>query len=316
MRKSFGSRVSACHPRSARSKSPEFVTATCSVHVSTVRSRTASPARARSSRSRSATRQRLGQVRPRRPRHHQGERVPGRDARGGEQPSRRLGVEDELARPCVVPDEGGREDAVRRLRVPAHQPDEAGAVDRAREGLAHAGLVERGPLVVDGEVHEVEAGVGVEREAGSASQRLHVLRVDGGRHVGRAAGERLRERRGVGEAAERDALEARRPAPVAGVGDELHAARPNRLDAEGAGADRQRGRVPEPARALQREERLRQRRQQRRVRALEHDLHDVGPDPLRAPGERALAAGGARSSRPPRPRRTACRRGTRRLRAA
>ena len=117
--------------------------------------------------------ERLEEVGARRARDGEGRLEALGDAGGGEEAARRVAVEDQLAGPRVVAEEGRRQGGVGGLGVAGEDlAHEALAVDGAGQRPADARVCERRPLVVDGEVDEAEAG----------------LRVEGERRARRAAG--------------------------------------------------------------------------------------------------------------------------------
>ena len=105
------------------------------------------------------------------------------------------------------------------------------------------------------------------------------------RDVRLSARQRARERLLVREAAKHEALDARRAGPVAVHGRELDPARLHGHEPEGPGAHGGLLACQELLRALHGEERLRQRRQQRRVRPVERELDHVRAYALGAPLE-------------------------------
>ncbi len=94
----------------------------------------------------------------------------------------------------------------------------------------------------------------------------------------------------VREAAEHEPPDARGAGPVTLHGGELDAARLARGEAKGPGAHRRLRARREPPGALDREEGLRERRQERRVRPVEGDLDHVGAHAQGAPREAELRA--------------------------
>ena len=184
----------------------------------------------------------------------------------------------------------GRQRPPGDLAVPAEQAQQRVAVDRPGQSLAHADVPERRALVVDREIDEVETGLGVDRQLRAAAQRGDVRRTDRRRDVRGSAGERLDERGRVGEASELQALDAGRPAPVSRGRLQLDETRAHGVHAERPGPHRRVSGEGELARALDHELRLRQRRQQRGVGALERDLHQVRAESHGSAGEAALAS--------------------------
>ena len=139
VRKSFGSRVSACQPSSARSKSPREVSATCSVqrrHLAQAND-DADASEVVAQPRRHA--ERVEEVGARRARDGEGRLEALGDAGRGEEAAGRVAVEDQLAGPRVVAEEGRRKRGVGGLGVAGEDlAREALAVDGARERPAHA----------------------------------------------------------------------------------------------------------------------------------------------------------------------------------